>query len=75
MVAWTGDFVAANRRLYDEMVWPHFWAIQLWLVVLLFMYCIALRELIRCAIGPREVRGECSLEFLEDLLVESIAFE
>jgi hypothetical protein len=39
--------------LLGEIVWPHFWAIQLWLVVLLFMYC-AMRELIR-AIGPSEV--------------------
>ena len=48
----TLDFAAANRRLYDEMVWPHFWAIQLWLVLLLFMYCTS-RELVR-AIGPHE---------------------
>ena len=49
-----GDLGAANDRLLGEIVWPHFWAVQLWLVVLLFMYC-AMRELIR-AIGPREVR-------------------
>ena len=48
-----GDLVRANRRLYDEMVWPQFWVIQLWLLVLLFMYC-TLRELVR-AIGPHEV--------------------
>jgi hypothetical protein len=48
-----GNLVAANRRLLDEVVWPHFWGIQLWLIVLLFVYC-ALRELIR-AIGAREV--------------------
>lgn len=49
-----GDLGAANHRLMGEIVWPHFWAVQLWLVVLLFMYC-AMRELIR-AIGPHEVR-------------------
>jgi hypothetical protein len=49
-----GDLGAANHRLMEEIVWPHFWAVQLWLVVLLFMYC-AMRELIR-AIGPHEVR-------------------
>jgi len=49
-----GDLGTANHRLLGELVWPHFWAIQLWLVVLLFMYC-AMRELIR-AIGPREVK-------------------
>jgi hypothetical protein len=42
----TGSIVAANRRLMQELVWPHFLAIQLWLVVLLFVYC-ASRELIR----------------------------
>ena len=40
------DFQAANDRLMNEIVWPHFWAVQLWLVVLLFVYC-ALRELVR----------------------------
>lgn len=48
-----GDLSAANHRLLDEIVWPHFWVIQLWLVVLLFVYC-ALREFIR-AVGRREV--------------------
>jgi hypothetical protein len=48
-----GDLGTANHRLLEEIVWPHFWAIQLWLVVLLFMYC-AMRELVR-AIGPSEV--------------------
>ena len=49
----TGSLAAANRRLMEELVWPHFFAIQLWLVVLLFVYC-ALRELVR-AIGPEKV--------------------
>ncbi len=49
-----GSLTAANRQLLAEIVWPHFWAIQLWLVVLLLVYCAA-RELIR-AIGPHEVR-------------------
>lgn len=48
------DLEAASRQLLHEVVWPHFWAIQLWLLVLFFVYC-AMRELIR-AIGPREVR-------------------
>jgi len=49
-----GDFAAANRQLWDEIVWPHFWAIQLWLLVLLFLYC-SLRELVR-ALGADVVR-------------------
>ena len=48
-----GDVVAANRHLVSEMVWPHFWAVQLWLIVLLFVYC-SLREMIR-AIGRDKV--------------------
>ena len=48
------DFVAANRQLWNEIVWPHFWAIQLLLVVLLFLYC-SLRELVR-VLGADEVR-------------------
>jgi len=49
----TGDLGAANRQLVSEIVWPHFWGTQLWLIVLLFVYC-ALRELIR-AIGREQV--------------------
>ena len=41
-----GSFTEGNRDLWREIVWPHFWAIQLWLVVLIFVYC-ASRELIR----------------------------
>jgi len=41
-----GDFREANGDLWREIVWPHFWAIQLWLTVLIFIYC-ASRELIR----------------------------
>jgi len=47
------DLSKANQQLLEEIVWPHFWAIQLWLVVLLFIYCAA-RELVR-AIGANEV--------------------
>ena len=31
-----GGFVAGNEKLLAEMVWPHFWAIQLILIVLIF---------------------------------------
>jgi len=50
----TGSFAEGNRDLWREIVWPHFWAIQLWLLVLLFFYC-ALRELVR-ALGADKVR-------------------
>jgi hypothetical protein len=49
----SGDLGAANRQLGHEIVWPHFWGTQMWLIVLLFVYC-ALRELIR-AIGREKV--------------------
>jgi hypothetical protein len=49
----THEFAAANRRLIDEVVWPHFWGVQLWLLILLFVYC-ALRELVR-ALGRERV--------------------
>jgi hypothetical protein len=31
--------VAGNQKLLAEIVWPHFWAIQMLLVVLLLIYC------------------------------------
>jgi hypothetical protein len=48
-----GSFREAIARVADEIVWPHFWIIYLWLSVLLFVYC-ALRELIG-AIGRDQV--------------------
>jgi len=48
-----GSIGAANRKLLDEVVWPHFWAVQMWLLVLLLIYC-ALRELVR-ALGRERV--------------------
>jgi hypothetical protein len=48
-----GSFGAANEHLASKIVWPHFWAIQLWLVVLIFVYC-SLRELVR-VIGRHRV--------------------
>jgi len=39
-----GGIAAANARLASEIVWPHFWAIQIVLVLLIFNYCV-IREL------------------------------
>ena len=50
----TGGFMAANEKLLAEMVWPHFWAIQILLLVLILMYCTA-REFAR-VIGENKVR-------------------
>lgn len=49
-----GGFVAGNEKLLSEIVWPHFWAIQLLLLLLILMYCTA-EELIR-AVGKDKVK-------------------
>ena len=41
-----GGFVAGNQKLLSEMVWPHFWAIQILLLVLITFYC-TIHELVR----------------------------
>src|SRR5881397_622813 len=33
----TGSFVAGNQKLLSEIIWPHFWAIQIILFVLISM--------------------------------------
>ena len=39
-----GGIVAGNEKLLAEMVWPHFWAVQIILFILILVYCTA-REL------------------------------
>jgi hypothetical protein len=53
--AWkaAGSVVAANARLRAEIIWPHFWAIQIILLVLIFNYCV-MHELVR-VLGARQV--------------------
>src|SRR5256886_2673147 len=41
-----GSLAAGNQKLLAEMVWPHFWAIQIILLVLIAMYC-TMHELVR----------------------------
>jgi hypothetical protein len=41
-----GGVVAGNEKLLAEIVWPHFWAVQILLFVLILVYCTA-RELTR----------------------------
>ena len=48
-----GSFVAGNQKLLAEIVWPHFWAIQIILLVLIVMYC-TVHELVR-VIGREKV--------------------
>ncbi|HEV2978702.1 MAG TPA: hypothetical protein VG425_14070 [Casimicrobiaceae bacterium] len=49
-----GGLIAGNERLLAEIVWPHFWAIQIILVILIFGYC-AMHELARL-LGREKVR-------------------
>ena len=42
----TGGFVAGNQKLLSEIIWPHFWAIQIILFVLIAIYC-TMHELVR----------------------------
>jgi hypothetical protein len=48
-----GGLVAGNEKLLAEIVWPHFWAIQIILFVLIVMYC-TMHELVR-VIGREKV--------------------
>jgi hypothetical protein len=41
-----GGVVAGNERLLAEIVWPHFWAVQILLFVLILAYC-TIHELVR----------------------------
>ena len=41
-----GSLVAGNQKLFAEIVWPHFWAIQILLVALILFYC-TMHELVR----------------------------
>jgi len=36
-----GGFVAGNQKLLAEMVWPHFWAAQIIVFLLILVYCTA----------------------------------
>jgi hypothetical protein len=51
----TSSVAAANQKLLAEMIWPHFWAIQILLTVLILIYCV-MSELAR-VVGRRELRA------------------
>lgn len=55
--AWkdTHDLGAAQHQLFASMIWPHFWAIQILLLVLIFNYCV-FAELARL-IGVERLRA------------------
>jgi hypothetical protein len=49
-----GGIAAGNKKLLAEMVWPHFWAVQIILALMIFMYCVG-NELVR-VIGKDRMR-------------------
>jgi hypothetical protein len=49
----THDFAAANHRLFTELPWSRFWCVQLWMLILLLVYC-SFRELVR-ALGRERI--------------------
>jgi hypothetical protein len=46
------DLRVALDHLWQETIWPHFWAIQLWLICLFFVY-VSFREFAR-AVGEEQ---------------------
>ena len=50
-----GGIAAGNERLLAEIVWPHFWALQIILLVIILNYCV-IRELGRVLGEERMVR-------------------
>ena len=49
-----GGIVAGNAKMLSEVIWPHFWAVQILLFVLIVLYCL-MHELVR-VIGRDKVR-------------------
>ena len=50
-----GGIVAGNEKLLSEIVWPHYWAIQIILFVLILAYC-TIHELARLIGRERMLR-------------------
>ena len=42
----TGSFLDGSKKMVEEIVWPHFWAIEIILFVLVVMY-VTMHELVR----------------------------
>ena len=49
-----GGILAGNRKLFSEIIWTHFWAVEILLLVLILMYC-TMHELVR-VIGKEKVK-------------------
>jgi hypothetical protein len=48
-----GSIIAGNEKLLAEIVWPHYWAVEIVLFILILVYCTA-RELAR-VIGRKKM--------------------
>jgi hypothetical protein len=48
-----GGLLAGNEKLLSEIVWPHYWAVEIVLFILILVYCTA-RELAR-VIGRKKM--------------------
>ena len=49
------NLAVANSHLFNEIVWPYFWVVQLWLMFCFLMYC-TVREVGR-VLGAEKVRS------------------
>src|SRR5207245_9797271 len=66
-----GGFVAGNQKLLSEITWPHFWAIQIILFVLIAAYCmvhelvrvIGREKALRIFFGPMPAPEVCTIAF------------
>ena len=50
-----GGIAAGQEKMRSEVVWPHFWAVEIFLFVLIVNYCTA-RELVRVIGNDRMTR-------------------
>ena len=48
-----GGIAAGNEKLFAEIIWPHFWAVEILVFVLILFYCTA-HELVR-ALGKEKI--------------------
>jgi hypothetical protein len=55
LIAKHNGLVTAATHLLEEVSWPHFWVLQMWLYASLLLYCLA-SELVRM-IGAVRVKG------------------
>ncbi len=49
-----GGFVAGNEKMLAEQVWPHFWALEIYIGLVILVYC-TMTELVR-VLGAARVR-------------------